>query len=288
MTFIRHRTFLFHRPHEGFDVFHLVRGRLSGKGQFIGIDSPVIGEAVLARLPTLPSAQFQAAGVLLLSRASWVDQWLDAAVSKEDLKSLLTPEVQSQIKLGEAPGHMDKLEALFPEMTKEARPFAEEIARLKIVLAEKREANVRNGRTIFLARCAACHELHAEGGKIGPSLTSYQREDLRTLIPSIVQPGREIREGFENYTLKTRDGRTLVGFLKSKTPTKVILQPAGGAAVSVGAGQILTLEPSRTSLMPPGLLSGLSDQELIDFFTYLRSPQPLNLPGVGGFKPKID
>ena len=209
-------------------------------------------------------------------------------MSKEDLKSLLTPEVQSQIKLGEAPGHLDKLKALFPEMTKEARPFAKEIARLKIVLAEKREANVRNGRTIFLARCAACHELHAEGGKIGPSLTSYQREDLRTLIPSIVQPGREIREGFENYTLKTRDGRTLVGFLKSKTPTKVVLQPAGGAAVSVGAGQILTLEPSRTSLMPPGLLSGLSDQELIDFFTYLRSPQPLNLPGVGGFKPKTD
>jgi putative membrane-bound dehydrogenase-like protein len=253
-----------------------------------GIDSPVIGEAVLARLPTLPPAQLQAAGVLLLSRASWVDQWLDAAVSKEDLKSLLTPEVQSQIKLGEAPGHLDKLKALFPEMTKEARSFAEEIARLKIVLAEKREANVRNGHTIFSARCAACHELHAEGGKIGPSLTSYQREDLRTLIPSIVQPGREIREGFENYTLKTRDGRTLVGFLKSKTPTKVVLQPAGGAVVSVGAGQILTLEPSRTSLMPPGLLSGLSDQELIDFFTYLRSPQPLNLPGVGGFKPKTD
>ena len=29
--------------------------------------------------------------------------------------------------------------------------------------------------------------------------------------------------------------------------------------------------------MPPGLLNGLSEQELSDFFAYLRSPQPLNL-----------
>jgi hypothetical protein len=58
--------------------------------------------------------------------------------------------------------------------------------------------------------------LHAEGGIIGSTLTSYQREDLQILLPAIIHPSLEIREGFENYTLKTREGRTLVGFLEIK------------------------------------------------------------------------
>tara|TARA_B110000438_G_scaffold262461_2_gene273791 strand:- start:1064 stop:1243 length:180 start_codon:yes stop_codon:yes gene_type:complete len=43
-----------------------------------------------------------------------------------------------------------------------------------------------------------------------------QREDLQILLPAIIHPSREIREGFENYTLKTREGRILVGFLEIK------------------------------------------------------------------------
>jgi hypothetical protein len=30
-------------------------------------------------------------------------------------------------------------------------------------------------------------------------------------------------------------------------------------------------------LMPPGLLTGLSDEQLRDFFSYLRSDQPPNV-----------
>ena len=243
-----------------------------------GVDSPKVGKAVVARLKELPPASAKAAQVLLLSRNSWTDQWLNAAARDEEVKKLLSAAAQSRIRIGAEPGQLKKLNDLFPQVAEKKESSDQEIERIEKLLKGKGGADVRNGHKIFTARCAACHELHAEGGKIGPSLTSYQREDLRTLLPAIIQPGKEIREGFENHTLKTRDGRTLHGFLKSKNQRKVVLQPAGGAPVSVGVGQIKSLEQNRTSLMPAGLLSGLSDQELSDFFAYFRSPQPLNLP----------
>jgi hypothetical protein len=55
-----------------------------------------------------------------------------------------------------------------------------------------------------MARCAACHQLFHKGGKIGPNLTAYQREDLGTMLTSILTPNAEIREGFENFTVTTK------------------------------------------------------------------------------------
>lgn len=241
------------------------------------VKSPEVGAAVLARLKTLPSSSVKAAEVLLLSRVIWVEQWLDLAAKDGGVKSLFSAEAQSLIRAGAVPNLLEKLDVLFPPVVIEKRLPEKAIERIKKLLGKKGKADVRNGHRVFTKRCAACHELHSNGGKIGPSLTSYQRDDLRTLLPSIIQPSKEIREGFENNILKTRDGRTLVGFLKSETPIRVVLQPVGGAPVSISRAHVLSLEPSRVSLMPSGLLNGLDDQELIDFFAYLKGSQPLNL-----------
>ena len=242
-----------------------------------GIESPKIARAVLKLLPTLRPEEIKAAEILLLSRASWVSQWLGMATKDKVLKGLLTPALQKQIVSRAHPEHLQKLEILFPKATDPEKASEVEIQKVQAILAKSIKPNIRNGHALFKARCAACHVLHADGGDIGPSLTSYQREDLKTLLPSILEPSREIREGFENYILEVGDDRKLMGFLKTKNKRVVILQPAGGAPLMIAADQVLSLEPTRTSLMPPGLLNGLSEQELSDFFAYLRSPQPLNL-----------
>ena len=242
-----------------------------------GIESPKIARAVLKRLPTLRPEEIKAAEILLLSRASWVSQWLAMATKDKVLKGLLTPALQKQIVSRAHPEHLQKLEILFPKATDPEKASEVEVQKVQAILAKSIKPNIRNGHALFKARCAACHVLHADGGDIGPSLTSYQREDLKTLLPSILEPSREIREGFENYILEVGDGRKIMGFLKTKNKRVVILQPAGGAPLTIAADQVLSLEPTRASLMPPGLLNGLSEQELSDFFAYLRSPQPLNL-----------
>ena len=49
-----------------------------------------------------------------------------------------------------------------------------------------------------------------------------------------------------------------------------------GADVSLARDEISEMNPSNTSLMPEGLLDALTDQQLRDFFAYLRSPQPIS------------
>lgn len=40
------------------------------------------------------------------------------------------------------------------------------------------------------------------------------------------------------------------------------------------SAEVLEVRPTGRSLMPEGLLDGLSDEQLRDFFAYLRSSQP--------------
>ena len=54
-----------------------------------------------------------------------------------------------------------------------------------------------------------------------------------------------------------------------------VLRGLDGQNVSIPREQVQTMQRFERSLMPEGLLIGLSDQELRDFFAYLRIPQPI-------------
>ena len=174
--------------------------------------------------------------------------------------------------------HEDKNVAAFAQKLLAApapRPQArEEIERLRRVIAAA-PGDPYKGEPTFLQRCACCHTLFQKGGHIGPDLTAYQREDLGTLLPSIVDPSAEIREGFVNQIVTTADGRTLSGFLADQDSTAIVLRGLDGQNVSVARRDVRELRAATASLMPDGILAGLSDQELRDFFAYLRIPQPI-------------
>ena len=52
------------------------------------------------------------------------------------------------------------------------------------------------GKQIFDQQCPRCHTLFGKGGKVGPDLTTYRRDDLETMLLNIVNPSAEIREGY--------------------------------------------------------------------------------------------
>src|SRR6185503_6314371 len=70
-----------------------------------------------------------------------------------------------------------------------------------------------SGRTLFQITCGNCHKLFGQGAAVGPDLTAYNRGDLESMLLAVVNPNAEIREGFENYSVETREGRSLSGFL---------------------------------------------------------------------------
>ena len=75
---------------------------------------------------------------------------------------------------------------------------AELHARIDRLAAVIREGSgiPKPGKKIFDQQCARCHTLFGQGGKLGPDLTTYRRDDLDAMLLNIVNPSAEIREGF--------------------------------------------------------------------------------------------
>jgi putative heme-binding domain-containing protein len=125
------------------------------------------------------------------------------------------------------------------------------------------------GQATYVARCAACHKLFDQGGAIGPELTGYDRQSLEFWLLNTTYPSLEIREGFGAYVAKLKDGRLLTGLLDAQGGGSIGLKDLAGNRTNVKEADIMKLEASPISIMPEGLLTGLSDAELKDFFAYL-------------------
>ena len=95
------------------------------------------------------------------------------------------------------------------------------------------------------------------------------------MLLNVVNPSAEIREGFENYIVRTTDGRTLTGLIADQDPNVVVLRGADGQNISLARDEIEDLRATKTSLMPDGQLKPMTDQQIRDLFAYLRSTQPL-------------
>ena len=129
------------------------------------------------------------------------------------------------------------------------------------------------GEHIFMERCASCHTLFFKGGNIGPNLTAYQRDDLGTMLTSILDSSAEIREGYATYVVRTKDGRVLSGFQVDSDAAVVVLRGSDGQDVRLPRDQIAKMKPAGASLMPEGLLNALNDEQVRHLFAYLRIPR---------------
>jgi len=239
--------------------------------QRFGDDS--LGKAVAGHYANFPEAARSAAVSFLASRPAWSRRLL-AAVESGRLAKRDVPLATVEVLLGHGGEVARQSSQLWPSAGRAATGQAAEIARVR-ALVEGRPGSPYRGRELFMQRCAACHKLFHKGGRIGPNLTHYQRDDLDTLLPAILDPSREIREGFEHMQVRTRDGRLISGFLADRTDKLLILRGIDGGDAVVKQSQVESSKVSPRSLMPEGLLAGLSDQQLRDFFAYLRIAQPV-------------
>jgi putative heme-binding domain-containing protein len=150
-----------------------------------------------------------------------------------------------------------------------------QIARLASVL-KPGGGDPHRGKQLFANSCAKCHLLFGEGGRIGPDLTTFRRDDLLNILINVVNPSAEIREGFEQVMVVTHDGRAVSGLRFDQDQQVLVLRNVDGQNITVARSDIEETIPQSKSLMPEGLLNGLKDQEVRDLFAYLRSSQPLS------------
>lgn len=235
-----------------------------------------IAVEVLVHWSKLPESIQAVAGSLLSSRGSWALQWVEAVQSGGIDKTLVPRDALVDMQRHKN-ANLDKLIIqIWGQQAPTSKEVLEaEIGRLTEVIRGKSGGNPYDGHDIFLERCANCHTLYNEGGKVGPDLTGYRHQSLDSLLLSIVNPSAEIREGFERHTVLTADGRILSGLVVDQNESIVVIRPPAGQDLVLKRQEIDEFVPDRTSLMPTGSLENMTDGQLRDLFAYLRTSQPL-------------
>lgn len=238
-------------------------------------DESSIAEKVAPLLPRLSGEPRDAALSLLAARPLGAVRLLEAARSGAIDLRLFTPDLIERLKLHADTRVQELLASLKPPGAPTTEAMRARIEHLKDVLRSG-AANPYAGRKLFEASCAKCHVLFGKGGRIGPDLTPYKRDDLETLLLHIVNPNAEVREGFETYLVATEDGRILDGFLADQDAKVVVLRGSDGQNITIERSKIRVMKVTGRSLMPEGLLDALSESQVRDLFGYLRSSQPLS------------
>jgi putative heme-binding domain-containing protein len=134
--------------------------------------------------------------------------------------------------------------------------------------------NATAGKAAYQKHCAACHQLHGEGTKLGPDLTTANRADRDYLLASLVDPSGVIRKEFVSIVVRTTDGRVLTGLPVAREGGGLTLASAKNERTTLAASDIEELRESAVSLMPDDLYRQLSPAELRDLFAYLQATPP--------------
>ena len=129
--------------------------------------------------------------------------------------------------------------------------------------------NSANGKKIYLDRCATCHRIGSQGQAVGPDLATVKTAGKETLLVNILDPNREVAPKYMNYTVETTSGESFSGMMVSESPSGITLRGPNGAETSVLRSQIDRMRPSGQSLMPEGLETGLTPQDMADLIEYL-------------------
>jgi len=152
------------------------------------------------------------------------------------------------------------------------------MADLKPLLASGLEGgrNFKNGRDSFgQTTCFACHRFGQEGGAIGPDLTSAAGKfSPHDFLEQIIEPNKEISDQYGSMTFTMKDGSIIVGRianLKGDNYRIITNLFAPGEMTIIDSKKVKSVEPSKISMMPPGLLNTLSDEDILDLTAYVLS-----------------
>lgn len=136
--------------------------------------------------------------------------------------------------------------------------------------------NFDNGKAMYSATlCASCHHFAGDGGNIGPDLTGAgNRYTIRDLAENIVDPSKVVSDQYESTELTLKDGSSVIGRVVVEENGKlfVMTSPLTPDDLTPVAGdQVAARKRWPVSMMPPGLINSLNEDELKDLVAYLLS-----------------
>jgi putative heme-binding domain-containing protein len=142
-------------------------------------------------------------------------------------------------------------------------------------LEKLKQGDPKQGYHVFRstkAACSACHQVGYVGGNIGPVLSKIgQSRSRRDLLEAILFPSARLEQAYRSTKILLQDGEVVQGLVVSETPKEILLQTAADKRLAIAVDQIELREPSGISIMPAGLESQLSIEELSDLIAFLEN-----------------
>ena len=125
-----------------------------------------------------------------------------------------------------------------------------------------------------VANCVACHKMNGEGLELGPDLTKIdpKKHSRDHILVSLIDPSKEIAEKYQSNTFILDSGKVVTGMVVEETATqvKVLNDPLAKAApIVIDKDSIDDRVKSPLSIMPKGLLSKLTEEEILDLIAYV-------------------
>jgi putative heme-binding domain-containing protein len=130
------------------------------------------------------------------------------------------------------------------------------------------------GLPVFEKLCASCHRFGEIGTDVGPDLTTLSsRFTKKDILESILWPSRIISDQYESFMIETTGGDIIIGAVVMEDDRRMVLRTAQNPErpVQVPKAQIKTQQKSTVSLMPEGLLTGLTHKEINALIAFLQA-----------------
>ncbi|HEX5010555.1 MAG TPA: PVC-type heme-binding CxxCH protein, partial [Planctomycetota bacterium] len=142
-------------------------------------------------------------------------------------------------------------------------------------LASATHADPAAGRAVLdAAACLKCHAIDGAGEHTGPDLRDVAaRWAGPDLLLQVLRPSQVIADGYASELLFLRDGGVVSGRVMGEDGdgVDVLDNPYSAAPRRVPRASIEERRPSAVSIMPEGLLSTFSREEVVELVAYLES-----------------
>ena len=243
-------------------------------GALSSIDDPTIGPMLVASYPQFRANDRPELIAALSSRAGTAKALVDAVADGRIPRNEVSASAAHQIaNLGNTE-LTAQLTKVWGNLRESEAGKKEEVAKWKALMspANMARADRVSGQALFTKTCAACHTIYGTGGNIGPELTGTASKNLDYLLLSIADPSAAVAQNYMTTTASLKDGRSVDGLVATDDARVLVLKTPTGV-VNLQKSEIESTRQSQLSIMPEGLLQGLTNDQLRDLFAYLIAQQ---------------
>lgn len=147
---------------------------------------------------------------------------------------------------------------------------------LEVVEKGLTNRNFQQGKDMYNAiTCSRCHSIRGEGSNVGPDLTQLgTRFSTKDILEAIIDPSKAVSDQYAATQFILKNGDSIVGRLANEDNNAYYVSQnpyAPDVLMKIAKKDVVSSKYSSVSVMLPGLINSLNEEELRDLIAYLKA-----------------